>query len=548
MALQGSQDLTNITIRQSRPISQDRDGNYDAFSEIDNPNLLGDSPDFIDRIILDVTDFGLKLDGSDETSLFQRTLLTTAGKTLYIPSDKTLGLCGGVTLPENTNIIGPGTIKKLDGGLSTDFMLVLSENNTIQNLNINGNSDNLTNADPQLHHEISVVGSNHTIKNCNFLNSPGSSIAGSTNIENIKISNCSFNEWTDHAIYFSTNVKNVQISTNNFTSVTGGETIKFREDGRIININNNNFDTYSRWVMLQHSLSNPSGISNVNISSNVGYSQLTPFLFICSANSNKKIEYVNITSNSASLNPLFTGVKGALDLDWNNIVSSKNIVVNNNTFRNLVGFGAVGDSSGYASERLIDNNIFVIETGRTITFAPFSFNKSRNIRISNNIIRFDSFSYGNYLFYIDSGSNVDIINNTIDVNSIWLMSLANSADVTLVFKNNNIKTLSRRLIVNGQVSNNSRIILNDNYITQSDSYPFIFDTVAVTGVALSKYSITSNIINNKSEGFLGVGSGSPSGVVIGYPGYIYLRNDGSNNTSLYVKEIGNGTTSGWSAK
>ena len=43
------------------------------------------------------------------------------------------------------------------------------------------------------------------------------------------------------------------------------------------------------------------------------------------------------------------------------------------------------------------------------------------------------------------------------------------------------------------------------------------------------------------------GAGTPEGAVTGNIGHIYLRTDGSTNTTLYVKEAGAGTNTGWAA-
>lgn len=44
------------------------------------------------------------------------------------------------------------------------------------------------------------------------------------------------------------------------------------------------------------------------------------------------------------------------------------------------------------------------------------------------------------------------------------------------------------------------------------------------------------------------GTGSPENSLIGWVGDLYLRRDGGANTTLYVKESGNGTNTGWIAK
>lgn len=45
-----------------------------------------------------------------------------------------------------------------------------------------------------------------------------------------------------------------------------------------------------------------------------------------------------------------------------------------------------------------------------------------------------------------------------------------------------------------------------------------------------------------------IGSGSPNGVVTGSPPDIYLNTAGGAGTTLYVKESGSGTNTGWVGK
>lgn len=44
------------------------------------------------------------------------------------------------------------------------------------------------------------------------------------------------------------------------------------------------------------------------------------------------------------------------------------------------------------------------------------------------------------------------------------------------------------------------------------------------------------------------GTGSPEGVTIGNVGDLYINKSGGAGTTLYVKETGNGTNTGWVAK
>lgn len=45
-----------------------------------------------------------------------------------------------------------------------------------------------------------------------------------------------------------------------------------------------------------------------------------------------------------------------------------------------------------------------------------------------------------------------------------------------------------------------------------------------------------------------MGTGAPNGVVTGSRGNIYLRTDGGAGSTFYVKETGDNTNTGWSAK
>lgn len=60
-----------------------------------------------------------------------------------------------------------------------------------------------------------------------------------------------------------------------------------------------------------------------------------------------------------------------------------------------------------------------------------------------------------------------------------------------------------------------------------------------TGVAQIALGIGINV---------SAGSGSPNGVVLGKPGDLYLNTAGGAGTTLYVKESGSNTKTGWVGK
>jgi archaellum component FlaG (FlaF/FlaG flagellin family) len=69
-----------------------------------------------------------------------------------------------------------------------------------------------------------------------------------------------------------------------------------------------------------------------------------------------------------------------------------------------------------------------------------------------------------------------------------------------------------------------------------------------TGRAL--YDFLRRVVRsvNASHEMVQRGAGTPESVITASRGAIYLRTDGGANTTLYVKETGDGTNTGWVAK
>ena len=70
----------------------------------------------------------------------------------------------------------------------------------------------------------------------------------------------------------------------------------------------------------------------------------------------------------------------------------------------------------------------------------------------------------------------------------------------------------------------------------ADVFESIADTNYFAGIIALK---TANILS---------GIGAPNGAVTANIGSMYLRTDGGAGTTLYVKESGNGTNTGWASK
>lgn len=94
--------------------------------------------------------------------------------------------------------------------------------------------------------------------------------------------------------------------------------------------------------------------------------------------------------------------------------------------------------------------------------------------------------------------------------------------------------------------------------TTPDATPFVVNAAGRVGVGLAADSVAAaNLdsggikLNNAGatlSATISVGSGSPEGVVTANPGSLYLNLSGGANTSLFVKESGTATNTGWVGK
>lgn len=94
--------------------------------------------------------------------------------------------------------------------------------------------------------------------------------------------------------------------------------------------------------------------------------------------------------------------------------------------------------------------------------------------------------------------------------------------------------------------------------TTPDATPFVINSAGRVGIGVAVDSVTA--VNLDSGGIklnnttltlsatVSVGSGSPEGVVTANPGSLYLNLSGGPLTTLYVKESGTATNTGWAGK
>ena len=81
------------------------------------------------------------------------------------------------------------------------------------------------------------------------------------------------------------------------------------------------------------------------------------------------------------------------------------------------------------------------------------------------------------------------------------------------------------------------------------SIPLTFQDDHQTAQFMEDMRLTVSTIHLLGEGLgVYVGNGSPEGVLAARVGSLYLRKDGGLGATLYVKELGSATSSGWRAK
>jgi hypothetical protein len=104
--------------------------------------------------------------------------------------------------------------------------------------------------------------------------------------------------------------------------------------------------------------------------------------------------------------------------------------------------------------------------------------------------------------------------------------------------------------INGSQDN---LVLSSVYTPQDTLYTSATSTVfADSGTAKLNYRITSGSSTGVRNGTwlpkFKTGAGTPEAVVTGYRGDMFLRSDGGAGTTLYIKESGDNTNTGWIAK
>lgn len=285
--------------------------------------------------------------------------------------------------------------------------------------------------------------------------------------------------------------------------------------------------------------------------------------------------------------------------------TSKNIIVSNNTVRNMRRSGILTDK---IANTIISNNIVTdYSTGVTTDFGIYCFTSATNVKILNNSISNTTMPATNssHAIQVQAASNVDIRGNTIknsrqegirivpaagdylnicdniiestnDV-AVYIVSLNQSAAVAVtnikmngntfaknclttsskavvLYTGNNANsafTISQMQFANNTISKGGASATNAPLQMYNDGFGSVakFDhsaNVYGTGIAQNPtYTMTPTLITEGSNQFRGIGT--PEGVITADIGAIYIRTNGGATTTLYIKTSGTGNT-GWTAK
>lgn len=106
----------------------------------------------------------------------------------------------------------------------------------------------------------------------------------------------------------------------------------------------------------------------------------------------------------------------------------------------------------------------------------------------------------------------------------------------------------RRIIGGVDIDYAYRTDLDGTYLKNDDAPAGVktFEVDRAVGNLRASASIGVGAAGSEAKWYSG--EGSPEGAQIGNPGDLYSNRLGGSNTSLYVKESGSGTNTGWTAK
>lgn len=458
----------------------------------------------------------------DDTQKLNSFLNAHAGETVRIPRNEYV-ISGVINVPDKTEVIAEGV--KLVNKSTSHVLLSLGSGVRLSGIELEG------------------VG-NSTLIN----GSRGIEIKGSLDAykNNIVIDNCYIHDFGQYGIImeFASNVTitNSEIdkigyagimglSVNNVT-VTGKTNVSNIQPGSTqaygITFSRNSSQDLSLYPRSKDCLVEGCTITNV------------PLWKGLDTHGGENIKFINNTISGCKHG---IGVVGISD-----IYAPQSIQVSNNIVTGIgtgcgvmvVGAGSLGSVLEYAENCEVSNNTF-IECGiDSSDLGAISYYITKGMKISNNTLN-KPLKAGLAPWYENIGMNING-NVIVDVNSS-----GSYADSIFIRSEKNTGTIGNNsLITTGSIQNvtvgkvgiraktmtGNKLSISPNFITNNIPYSGILGESADYGTIGSISRIYSS-------------NGSPEGIIQASIGSICINYSGGRGSTLYLKETGNGTDTGW---
>ena len=236
------------------------------------------------------------------------------------------------------------------------------------------------------------------------------------------------------------------------------------------------------------------------------------------------------------------------------LASSYNTATANTVLGNsITGRGIAID---YASFCVVSSNTIL----DTTTNGIYMYQNTTYTSITGNVVSFVAAGATPYAINIDQNCKfINITGNTLSGGSIAKVGIALNSCSNFIITSNTFDSFTAAGIswyVNGTTTPGFVIdaYTISNNIFNSVSTPLGYNTAAGTtttfgnNIVLFGNTGIGNYLDWKNEVLFITGSGSPASAVTASVGAIFLRENGGAGTTLYVKESGTNTNTGWVGK
>jgi len=366
--------------------------------------------------------------------------------------------------------------------------------------------------------------------------------------EKLKISNCIASRWTyDNGYYCAINnmsMSNCDATGNNYGN---GFAIAYGQNNLVVNCRALNCGHMGFRI---HAPERYTSLSNC-FAENCGYSYKAEntLSFISSSISvSSGIATIDLGAPNLFETDMYIEVSGSSEELLNGLHIITSVSGNTITFNTSVADGTYSDTitSIYVVEGIqITNSI-----SKSPVIDNFNFYNAVDVGLSNNTIYGGANDYG---FTIGSSEHINIAYNNVYNTTKQGAYITSSSEVNIIGNNFSMckkttDTASNKGVILFYASDN--LSISNNNITSPRAYSIFSSTVTPLSNSISIDNNYGTLIPQLFSGNISKSSGfgSPENVVHAAVGSVYNNKSGGSSTSIYIKESGDGTNSGWVAK